>query len=84
MAQPTWEEMQNVCRGVSGMYTASTREPSARASSSFAVPSSERSDRCMAGVEQDQRFARSERNAAGRSVICATSVTLRRYSQRAI
>ena len=51
MAQPTCVDTQKVMAGVSGMKTDSMRRPSARASRSLRVPSTEVSSLTICGVE---------------------------------
>ena len=84
IAQPTCDEMQNVCAGVSGMYTLSMRVPSASSNRYLAVPSVETSLRVSLGVPTVQASASRVRRALGRSDIAAKSVTPRRWTQAKI
>ena len=75
IAQPTWLEMQKVCRGVSGMKTDSMRLPSASWNRNFRVPSVERASCTSCGVEITNSCGNCSRSSTGRSDINAKSVT---------
>ena len=65
IAQPTCDEMQKVCAGVSGMKTDSIRAPSASSSRYFVVPSADTSLRAMRR-RRDRPPTRPARRAARR------------------
>ena len=69
MAQPTCDEMQKVCAGVSGMKTDSMRAPSASSKRYLVVPSMETSLRTSRGVAMRQRSASVARSGRARSVM---------------